>query len=70
MQITVELLLGVGLALCVPLLGVICTCLLKIQSMLSRYTSTMEKVERSLDHNRNEHTKIIGLIEELMRHPS
>lgn len=65
MQITMEVLFGIALAIGVPLLGGILTILFQIKNSLGSFTKTLEKAERSLDHNRNEHTKMIGLIESL-----
>ena len=65
MQVTTETLLAVGLGIIIPLLGVVASALFQIKATLSSFNSTLQKAERSLDHNRNEHTKIINLIEAL-----
>ena len=65
MQITIETMFGIALAHGVPLIGTICVTLLKILGSISSFSKTLEKAERSLDHNRNEHTKMINLIESL-----
>ena len=65
MNINMELLTSIGLALAIPLLGAIVLTLWQIRSSISGFTKTLDKAERSLDHNRDEHTKLIGLIESL-----
>ena len=65
MDLSVELLLGIGLAVCVPLLSVIATCLIFIAHTLRGFDATLKKVDRSLDHNRNEHTKMLASIDAL-----
>ena len=65
MQVTTETLLTIGLGIIIPLLGVVASALYSIKATLNSFNSTLKKAERSLDHNRNEHTKIINLIEAL-----
>lgn len=62
MNITIEALFGIAIALGVPLLGTICTVLWSIKSTIDGFNKTLEKAEKSLDHNRDEHTKLIALI--------
>ena len=66
MNLSVELLLGIGLAIIVPLLGIVATCLIFIVHTLRSFNNTLNKVDRSLDHNRNEHTKMLSSIEGLL----
>lgn len=61
MNLSVELLLGISLAVTVPLLGCIAVCLIQIRQTLKSFDETLKKADRSLDHNRNEHTKLISL---------
>ena len=66
MQLSIEILVGISLAVIVPLLGVIATCLIYVVHTLKSFNETLKKVDRSLDHNRNEHTKMIASINGLI----
>lgn len=59
---SVELLLTIGLAVGVPLLGAITTCLIFIVHVLRTFNEILKKVESSLGHNRDEHTKMLAAI--------
>ena len=62
MNITIELLLTISLAIIIPLLGAIVLALWQIKTTLSNFSKILEKAERSLDHNRDEHTKLISML--------
>ena len=68
MQLSVELLLGIGLAVTVPLLGVVAGCMFVMKSELKAlseavksFKSFFENINKSLDHNRNEHTQMMAV---------
>ena len=68
MNVPMELVLSIGLAITIPLLGVVAACLFVMKSELKTLTKTIESfheffedIRKSLDHNRNEHTQMIAL---------
>ena len=61
-NISIELLISIALAIIIPLLGAIVAALWQIKATLNTFASTLAKAERSLDHNRDEHTKLIALV--------
>lgn len=73
MNVSVELILSIALALTLPLLGAIAAFLFQIKSdmksmseTMERFAQTFEKVDKSLDHNRNEHTQLVALCEAIL----
>lgn len=68
MNISVEVLLSIGLALTIPLLGIVAACLMQMRADMKAMTKTLEsftalfgKIDSSLDHNRNEHTQMMAI---------
>ena len=68
MNVSVELLLGIGLAVTIPLLGVVATCLFLMKSDMKQMNETLKSfniffddIRKSLDHNRNEHTQMMAI---------
>ena len=68
MNISVELLLGIGLAVTIPLLGVVATCLFLMKSDMKQMNETLKSfnsffsdIRSSLNHNRNEHTQMMAI---------
>lgn len=74
MQLSIETLLGIGLALTLPLLGVVAGCLYTMRSDMKALTKTVESfheffesIRRSLDHNRNEHTQMMAMSNAILK---
>lgn len=74
MQISVELLLGIGLALTLPLLGVVAGCLYTMRADMKALTKTVESfhaffesIRKSLDHNRDEHTQMMAVSNAILK---
>ena len=68
MNISIETLLGIGLALTLPLLGVVAGCLYTMRSDMKSLTRTVESfhtffesIRSSLNHNRDEHTQMMAI---------
>lgn len=74
MQLSVELLLGIGLAVTIPLLGVVATCLFMMKSDMKQMNETLKSyhtffddIRKSLDHNRNEHTQMMAISNAILK---
>ena len=74
MQISVELLLGIGLALTLPLLGVVAGCLYAMRADMKALTKTVdsfksffESIQSSLGHNRDEHTQMMAISQAVLK---
>ena len=74
MNISVEWLIGISLAVVIPLLGFICKYLFDIKSALDSLASTIgafapifEKIDRSLEDNRNEHTQLMAVTNAVLK---
>lgn len=73
-NLSVELLLGIGLAVTVPLLGVVAGCMFVMKSELKTlsesvksFQSFFDDIKKSLDHNRNEHTQLMAVSNALLK---
>ena len=74
MNVSVELLLGIGLAVTIPLLGVVATCLFMMKSDMKQMNETLksfntffEDIRSSLNHNRNEHTQMMAISNAILK---
>lgn len=68
MEFSTELILSIGLAVTLPLLGIVAGCLYTMKSDMKNLTKTVEDfheffeaIRKSLEHNRNEHTQMMAL---------
>ena len=74
MNVSVELILSIGLALTLPLLGVVAGCLFVMKSNMKTLTETVESfqaffasIQSSLGHNRDEHTQMMAMSQAILK---